>query len=107
MVAIIAMARSMNLRLVAEGWKRWEQYRFLTRNGAHVIQGYLFSKPLPAEELRPCWRPGTSWSRYTSWNPRAWRNRRWACRGWRDSRAAGGEWEASGSSTRPGCLPFR
>lgn len=56
-VAIIAMARSMNLRLVAEGVETLEQYRFLTRNGAHVIQGYLFSKPLPAEELRPLLAP--------------------------------------------------
>ncbi len=50
--AIIAMARSLNLRLVAEGVETHEQYHFLTRNGAHVIQGYLFSKPLPADELQ-------------------------------------------------------
>lgn len=56
-VAIIAMARSMNLRLVAEGVETLEQYRFLTRNGAHVIQGYLFSKPLPADELLPLLAP--------------------------------------------------
>jgi diguanylate cyclase (GGDEF)-like protein len=51
-VAIIAMARSMNLRLVAEGVETREQYEFLTGNGAHVIQGYLFSKPVPADELQ-------------------------------------------------------
>jgi len=56
-VAIIAMARSMNLRLVAEGVETIEQYRFLTRNGAHVIQGYLFSKPVPADELQPLLAP--------------------------------------------------
>jgi diguanylate cyclase (GGDEF)-like protein len=56
-VAIIAMARSMNLRLIAEGVETLEQYRFLTRNGAHVIQGYLFSKPVPADELQPLLAP--------------------------------------------------
>ncbi len=56
-VAIIAMARSLNLRLVAEGVETQEQYEFLTSNGAHIIQGYLFSKPLPAHELQPLLAP--------------------------------------------------
>jgi diguanylate cyclase (GGDEF)-like protein len=56
-IAIIAMARSMNLRLVAEGVETHEQYHFLTSNGAHVIQGYLFSKPVPAAELAPLLAP--------------------------------------------------
>ncbi|MBP6683497.1 MAG: EAL domain-containing protein [Halioglobus sp.] len=56
-IAIIAMARSMNLRLVAEGVETHEQYHFLTGNGAHVIQGYLFSKPVPAAELEPLLAP--------------------------------------------------
>jgi len=47
----------MNLRLVAEGVETHEQYHFLTSNGAHVIQGYLFSKPVPAAELRPLLAP--------------------------------------------------
>ena len=56
-IAIIAMARSMNLRLVAEGVETHEQYQFLTSNGAHVIQGYLFSKPVRAAELEPLLAP--------------------------------------------------
>ena len=56
-IAIIAMARSLNLRLVAEGVETSEQYEFLTSNGAHVIQGYLFSKPVPADELQPLLAP--------------------------------------------------
>ena len=56
-VAIIAMAKSLNLRLVAEGVESDEQYHFLTGNGAHVIQGYLFSKPVTAEELKPLLAP--------------------------------------------------
>ena len=50
--AIIAMARSMDLDLVAEGVEDREQYRFLRQHGASVIQGYLFSKPLPVDELK-------------------------------------------------------
>ena len=56
-VAIIAMARSMNLELVAEGVETPEQYHFLTKHGAAVIQGFMFSKPVPAEELKPLLMP--------------------------------------------------
>ncbi|MFT6050522.1 MAG: diguanylate cyclase (GGDEF)-like protein [Halioglobus sp.] len=56
-IAIIAMGRSMNLKLVAEGVETHEQYHFLTENGASVIQGYLFSKAVPASELRELLRP--------------------------------------------------
>lgn len=55
--AIIAMGKSMNLKLVAEGVETREQYEFLTRNGASIIQGYLFSKPVAAEELEKLLRP--------------------------------------------------
>ena len=51
-IAIIAMARSMKLQLVAEGVETPEQYHFLRLHGAHVIQGYLFSKPVTADELK-------------------------------------------------------
>ncbi|MCB1842160.1 MAG: EAL domain-containing protein, partial [Halioglobus sp.] len=57
-IAIIAMARSLNLALVAEGVENHEQYRFLRQHGASVIQGYLFSKPVPLEELKPMLKPG-------------------------------------------------
>ncbi len=57
-IAIIAMARSMKLKLVAEGVETHEQYHFLRQHGANVIQGFLFSKPVPAEELKPLLAPG-------------------------------------------------
>ncbi|MBN7796002.1 putative bifunctional diguanylate cyclase/phosphodiesterase [Parahaliea mediterranea] len=50
--AIIAMGRSLQLELVAEGVETAEQYHYLTRNGARVIQGYLFSKPVVVDELK-------------------------------------------------------
>ena len=56
-IAIISMAKSLKLKLVAEGVETHEQYYFLTHNGASVIQGYLFSKPVPANELRPLLAP--------------------------------------------------
>lgn len=57
-IAIIAMAKSLRLNLVAEGVETHEQYRFLRKNDANVIQGYLFSKPVPLEELKPMLKPG-------------------------------------------------
>jgi|GEM_PF-492298 len=49
--AIIAMANSLNLRLVAEGVDSHSQFDFLQARGVEVIQGYLFSRPLPIEEF--------------------------------------------------------
>ncbi|MCP4830201.1 MAG: EAL domain-containing protein [Proteobacteria bacterium] len=57
-IAIIAMARSMGLKLVAEGVETHEQYHFLRNHGASVIQGYLFSKPVPLDELKNLLAPG-------------------------------------------------
>ncbi len=49
--AIIAMARSLDLRLVAEGVDSPEQLAFLRSRDVDIIQGYLFSKPMPLEEF--------------------------------------------------------
>jgi EAL domain-containing protein (putative c-di-GMP-specific phosphodiesterase class I) len=57
-IAIIAMARSLRLQLVAEGVETYEQYHFLRNHGASVIQGYLFSRPVPLAELKPLLAPG-------------------------------------------------
>ncbi len=55
--AIIAMGKNLNLKLVAEGVETREQYTFLTNQGARIIQGYLFSKPIAAEDLVVLLRP--------------------------------------------------
>ena len=49
--AIIAMAKSLNMRVVAEGVETGEQLRFLRRHGCDQLQGFLFSKPVAKEAL--------------------------------------------------------
>ena len=49
--AIIALGRSLNMNVVAEGVERREQAEFLLKNGCNEAQGYYFSKPLPVQDL--------------------------------------------------------
>lgn len=50
--AIVAMARSLDLAVIAEGVELTEQLAFLERLGCHLYQGYLHSRPLPFEQFR-------------------------------------------------------
>ncbi|MBF0445814.1 MAG: EAL domain-containing protein, partial [Magnetococcales bacterium] len=49
--AIVSMAKSLKLRVVAEGVETVEQLEFLKKIGCHELQGYLISRPIPAEEF--------------------------------------------------------
>ncbi|HEX4798531.1 MAG TPA: GGDEF domain-containing protein, partial [Burkholderiales bacterium] len=48
---IISMAHSLRLKVVAEGVDAEEQAKVLDRLGCDQLQGYLFSKPLPFDEM--------------------------------------------------------
>jgi diguanylate cyclase (GGDEF)-like protein len=49
--AIVGIASQMGLRLVAEGVEQVRQRDELRRLGCHVMQGYLFSPPVPADDV--------------------------------------------------------
>lgn len=50
-VAIIRMARSLRKDVIAEGVETAEQRDFLLEEGCSVMQGFLFSRPVPPEEV--------------------------------------------------------
>ena len=50
-LAVIAMAHSMKLRVIAEGVETGGQLAFLRLNRCDEMQGYYLSRPLPAQEI--------------------------------------------------------
>ncbi|GAB2180009.1 hypothetical protein DLREEDagrD3_02320 [Denitratisoma sp. agr-D3] len=57
--ATISLAHSLNLAVVAEGVETLAQMDYLKRLGCNLLQGYLFSKPLPADKCLPFLRANT------------------------------------------------
>ena len=51
--AIIAMAHALGLEVVAEGIETEAQRQVLMEQGCDAMQGYLFSRPVPADQLGP------------------------------------------------------
>jgi EAL domain-containing protein (putative c-di-GMP-specific phosphodiesterase class I) len=55
---IIAMARSLNLDVIAEGVETEDQRQFLLDSGCNNFQGYLFGKPIPIERFEALLKQG-------------------------------------------------
>lgn len=51
-IAIIAIANSISLDIVAEGVEYQYQKEFLISNGCHFLQGYLFGVPMPSYKIQ-------------------------------------------------------
>jgi diguanylate cyclase (GGDEF)-like protein/PAS domain S-box-containing protein len=61
--AIIALAKTLNLRVMAEGVETEEQINFLRTRGCDQAQGFLISHPVPAQDILP-WCQETSENRF-------------------------------------------
>ena len=49
--AVIAMARNLRLKVVAEGIETAQQLAFLRQHHCDIGQGYLFDKPISSKQL--------------------------------------------------------
>ena len=49
--AIIALGKSLDLTIIAEGVETEEQKKFLIEEGCHLMQGYYYDHPLPVKQM--------------------------------------------------------
>ncbi len=63
---IIGLGRNMNLDVVAEGVETSDQVAFLRRSACQRVQGYVYSRPLPADQFAAYLRQGEQPQRATA-----------------------------------------
>lgn len=56
---IIALGQRLNISLVAEGVETPQQAHYLRRHGVHLLQGFLYARPMPLAEF-PGWLAGSA-----------------------------------------------
>ncbi len=49
--AIITLGLALRLHVLAEGVEDDEQVEILKRQGCHLVQGFLYARPMPAEDV--------------------------------------------------------
>ncbi len=49
--AIVAVARALDLQVIAEGIETREEQQFVKENGVDIIQGYYYARPMPVDEF--------------------------------------------------------
>jgi diguanylate cyclase (GGDEF)-like protein/PAS domain S-box-containing protein len=60
--AIIAMANSLHLKVIAEGVETWQQAQFLMAHGCLSAQGFYYSEAVPAQVFSDVLQKGMGWS---------------------------------------------
>ncbi len=50
--AIVAVAKALDLQVIAEGIETADEEAFVLKNGVDGRQGYFYAKPMPAEQFR-------------------------------------------------------
>lgn len=57
--SMIYLGKGLGLDIVAEGVEQHDQFHFLKQQECQLMQGYLFSKPIPVDEFEPLLQKGT------------------------------------------------
>lgn len=60
--AIISLAKSLELKITAEGVETQDQFEYIKSQGCNEIQGYYFSRPVPADALARLLQTGVTGS---------------------------------------------
>ncbi|WP_242031904.1 putative bifunctional diguanylate cyclase/phosphodiesterase [Microcoleus sp. FACHB-672] len=58
--AIISLAKSLELKITAEGVETQDQFEYIKSQGCNEIQGYYFSRPIPADALATLLQTGVT-----------------------------------------------